>query len=37
VVPYMRGEAFRVHSRTPGDPELLGEVARSLASAIASS
>lgn len=35
LVPRMRGDALQVHSRTPGDPDRLAELARSLCEAVA--
>lgn len=35
LIPRMRGDSLRVHSRTPGDPARLAEIAAKLAGAIA--
>jgi histidine triad (HIT) family protein len=34
LIPAKKGEAFKVHGRTPGDPERLAEQARKLAEAL---
>jgi len=37
LIPRMRGDTLQIHSRRPGDPVRLAEIARGLAEAIAAS
>jgi histidine triad (HIT) family protein len=34
LIPRMQGDALQIHSRTPGDPERLAELAGRLAEAL---